>query len=107
VSRFEYTLAECFDALQGALGRADALLWDDSGAWPRDDLGDLEKMVCHIGHAVALGIAGVAMELERLATSYQGRTGRPWPDCVCNDARYALGHMTTCPRYGQAPDEVP
>jgi hypothetical protein len=31
-------------------------------------------------------------------------TGNPWPDCICNDARYELGHMESCPAYGRAPD---
>jgi hypothetical protein len=37
-------------------------------------------------------------------------TGNPWPDCICNDARYELGHMESCPAYGRppdAPDEAP
>ena len=31
-------------------------------------------------------------------------TGNPWPDCICNDARYELGHMESCPAYGRPPD---
>jgi hypothetical protein len=31
-------------------------------------------------------------------------TGNPWHDCICNDARYALGHMESCPAYGRSPD---
>jgi hypothetical protein len=31
-------------------------------------------------------------------------TGNPWPDCICNDARYELGHMEACPAYGRTPD---
>jgi hypothetical protein len=31
-------------------------------------------------------------------------TGNPWPDCICNDARYELGHMESCPAYGRTPD---
>jgi hypothetical protein len=34
------------------------------------------------------------------------QTGDPWPDCVCNDARYELGHMESCPRFGQSPDRL-
>jgi hypothetical protein len=32
------------------------------------------------------------------------QTGNIWPGCICNDARYELGHMETCPWYGYAPD---
>ena len=31
-------------------------------------------------------------------------TGNPWPDCICNDARYEVGHMESCPAYGRTPD---
>lgn len=39
-------------------------------------------------------------------------TGNPWPDCICNDARYDLGHMESCPAFGRTadaplPDEEP
>lgn len=31
-------------------------------------------------------------------------TGNPWPDCICNDRRYEIGHMEDCPAFGRTPD---
>jgi hypothetical protein len=32
------------------------------------------------------------------------QTGNPWPGCICNDARYELGHMESCAWHGFPPD---
>lgn len=37
---------------------------------------------------------------------WNDQTGNPWPGCVCNDARYELGHMQSCPAYGLTADRT-
>jgi hypothetical protein len=42
--------------------------------------------------------------LDRFMPLPSDQTGSPWPGCICNDCRYELGHMETCPCYGLSPD---
>lgn len=46
----------------------------------------------------------VAMRIAPWLRTWGDQTGDPWSDCVCNDVRYELGHMDSCPRYGDTPD---
>ena len=80
-------------------------------------LGQIEKAAVPSGadseghHASLAYLNWLTEEAERWRAVVMGCiedppdvTGNPWPGCICNDARYALGHMESCPAYGRTPD---
>lgn len=72
----------------------------------------LERLAGRLGNDPDSLTTKLLTVLEREVTStgmfdwwpVHDQTGNPWPDCMCNDARYREGHMECCPAYGRTAD---